>query len=339
MGLYGKIPAKMLEQIVFKHLGAKRNDVIVGPSRGEDAAIIKGDGIKFVTSCDPISGAINRLGWLAVHIAANDIATRGVKPSWYLSCILLPKNDRNKLIEICRNMDSAAKKLNIAIIGGHSEVTPGISHPIIVGFCAGVVKNNKYYLTGGAKPGSKIVLTKGAGIEGTGIIASDLKKIIVNHFNSELATKAERYLDFISVVPEALLASKVEGVLAMHDPTEGGVAGGLNEIADASQCGFKVYEKDIFVSEETGKICSFLKIDPLKLISSGSLLIAVKDQNKDVLLEKMKKRGIKASIIGEFLTDKSVRFIERLNGREKKLSMPQSDELWKVITSDRFNLE
>jgi hydrogenase maturation factor len=331
--LYGKIRPKILEEVVYKHLGAKRNDVILGPSIGEDAAIVKVNGIKLVASCDPISGAISRIGWLAVNVAANDIATRGAKPLWYLSCILLPKNSSEVINEICRDMDIAAKRLDIAIIGGHSEVTPGIDHPIIVGFCAGYIKKDKFFLTSGRKSKAKIILTKGAGIEGTGILATDLKDTMLGRFGKDFVLRANRYLDLISVIPEAMLASSVDGVLSMHDPTEGGVAGGLNEMADASKCGFKVYEKDIIIREETARICDFLRIDPLKLISSGSLLIAVKSQAANTLTRKMKNKGIAASIIGEFLEDKSSRTIVRTNEKEEPLEAPESDEIWKIINN------
>ncbi len=142
--------------------------------------------------------------------------------------------------------------------------------------------------------------------------------------------RAERYLDLVSVVPEAMLASEVEGVLAMHDPTEGGVAGGLNEMADASKCGFKVYEKNILVREETAEICKLLDVEPLKLMSSGSLLISVKEDAAGYLVKKINSTGIEASIIGEFMEDESSRTIVNLNGVEAPLETPESDELWKV---------
>jgi len=330
---YGKIPPRILESIVFKRLGARRKDVVLGPSIGEDAAIVQVNDAMIVLSCDPISGALKRVGWLAVNVAANDVATRGAEPLWYLACVLLPKNGYEILEEICEDMDEAAKKLNISIIGGHSEVTPGIKHPIIVGCCAGSIKGKRYFITAMTKPGAKIVLTKGAGVEGTGILALDLKDRIVNRFGVELAKRAERYLDLISVVPEAMLASNVNGVLSMHDPTEGGIAGGLNEMAEAAKCGFKVYEKKIMVREETAKICGYLGLDPLKLISSGSLLIAVERWAAEALTRKLKEIGVESSIIGEFLEDASSKTIVRMNGSEEPLPMPESDEIWKKMTT------
>lgn len=330
VSFYGKIPPRILESIVFQHLGASRKDVVLGPSLGEDAAIVQVNGGKLVLSCDPISGALKRVGWLAVNVAANDVATRGAEPLWYLACVLLPKNGYETLEEICGDMDTAAKRLNISIIGGHSEITPGITHPIIVGCCAGSIKGKRYFTTSMTKPGAKIVLTKGAGVEGTAILAIDLKDAIVNRFGADLAKRAERYLDLISVVPEAMLASKIDGVLAMHDPTEGGVAGGLNEMAEAAKCGFKVYEKKILVREETAKICGYLGLDPLKLISSGSLLIAVEEKAADTLTRRLNDIGIESFIIGEFVEDAGLRTIVRMNGLEEPLPMPESDEIWKT---------
>lgn len=330
---YGKIPPRILESIVFQRLGASRRDVVLGPSVGEDAAIVQVNEGKLVLSCDPISGALKRVGWLAVNVAANDVATRGAEPLWYLACVLLPKNGFEALLEeICGDMDAAAKRLNVSIVGGHSEITPGIDHPIIVGCCAGSLKGKRYFITAMAKPGSKIVLTKGAGVEGTAILAIDLKDAIVNRFGAGLAKRAERYLDLISVVPEAKLASSVDGVLAMHDPTEGGVAGGLNEMAEAAKCGFKVYEEKILVREETAKICGYLGLDPLKLISSGSLLIAVEEWAAEALTWKLNEIGVQSSIIGEFVKDPGSRTIVKANGLEEPLPTPESDEIWKMAT-------
>ena len=152
--LPGKVPTEVLEKIVFKNLGAKRGDVVLSSSIGEDAAIVKAGNQVLAISSDPITGAEEWLGWLAVHVSANDVATRGVQPRWFNSIILLPKNSTTETIEkICTQMDKAANQLDIAIVGGHCEVTPGIDHPIVTGCAIGVAENGKYVTCGGAKIG------------------------------------------------------------------------------------------------------------------------------------------------------------------------------------------
>ena len=128
--LPGKVPTEVLEGIVFKNLGAKRDDVVLKPSIGEDAALVKVGKEILAISTDPITGAEEWLGWIAVHVSANDIATRGIQPRWFNSIILLPKKSTTELIEkICTQMDKAARQLNIAITGGHCEITPKIEQP------------------------------------------------------------------------------------------------------------------------------------------------------------------------------------------------------------------
>ncbi|PVX26194.1 MAG: hydrogenase, partial [Candidatus Bathyarchaeum sp.] len=248
----GKVPTEILEKIVFKNLGSKRRDVVLSSSIGEDAAIVKAGKKVLAVSSDPITGAEKWLGWLAVHVSANDIATRGVQPCWFNSIILLPKGSTADQIQnICSQMDRAARQLDVAIIGGHCEVTPGIDHPIVTGCAIGVAEDGKYVTCGGAKVGDKIILTKGTGIEGTAILASDRRTELLSVFDETLVTKAESFFEKISVVKDALTAFRTGGVSAMHDPTEGGVAGGLHELADAAKVGFNVYEENILVPDET----------------------------------------------------------------------------------------
>ncbi len=330
--LPGKVPTEVLEEIVFRNLGAKRNDVVLKPSIGEDAAIVKAGNEILAISSDPITGAEEWLGWLAVHVSANDIATRGVQPRWFNSIILLPKKSTTKLIEkICTQMDKAACKLNIAIIGGHCEVTPGIDHPIVTGCAVGVAENGKYVITSGARIGDRIILTKGTGIEGTAILASDRKQELQKVFSESFVKKAENFFKKISVVKDALTAFRTGGVSAMHDPTEGGVGGGLHELADAANVGFQVYEEKILVPEETRKICAHFEIDPLQLISSGSLLITAEEEKTDEIINKLSRNGVHASIIGEVKEPALGRKLVTKTGEKTELTRPVSDHLWAAL--------
>jgi len=330
---FGKIPINVLIEVIFRNLGAKRSEVVLGPSVGFDGAVIDLDGKSIIASMDPITGAVERIGWLAVNINANDVATFGVEPAFFLSCIMLPENADRKTIEvICSQMDVAAKNLKMAIVGGHCEVTPGITHPIVVGCALGTTHKGCYVTAGGAKPEDKLILTKSAGIEGTAILATErydlLLKMGADH---KLLRSAQKFFEKISVVKDGVTAFRTGGVDAMHDPTEGGVLGGVHEMADASNLGVKVFEEKIPVAEETMEICRLLKIDPLQLVSSGAMLIAAKPESAEYIIKKLRKERIEASIIGEFLSDSKTRVMVRKDKSETRLKRPECDHLWLAL--------
>jgi hydrogenase expression/formation protein HypE len=330
--LPGKVPTEVLQEIVFKNLGAKRDDVVLSPSIGEDAAIVQAGNEVLAISSDPITGAEEWLGWLAVHVSANDVATRGVQPRWFNSIILLPRTSTTELIEkICTQMDKAARQLNVAITGGHCEITPGIDHPIVTGCAIGVAEDGKYVSSSGARVGDCIILTKGTGIEGTAILASDRRTELLEVFDKNFVNKAENFFEKISVVKDAITAFRIGGVSAMHDPTEGGVAGGLHELADAANVGFQVYEKEILVPEETRKICAHFEVDPLQLISSGSLLIVAEDEKTDEIISSLSRNGVQASIIGEVIEPALGRNLVTKAGEKTELVRPVSDHLWTAL--------
>jgi hydrogenase maturation factor len=281
---------------------------------------------------DPITGAKERIGWLAVNINANDVATFGVEPAFFSSCVMLPEDGDEKTLEtICAQMNKAAKDLGIAIIGGHCEVTPGLTNPIVVGCAIGVTEKGNYVTAGGAKNGDKLILTKSAGIEGTAILATEREKQLKKALNSAMLQKAKKFYSKISVVKDAITAMKTGGVNAMHDPTEGGVSGGIHEMAEASNLGVKVYEERIPIQPETVKICEYFKIDPLQLIGSGALLISAKTEFADKIVEALKRNQINASIIGEFLENRRERIIIRKSGKVQALPRPVCDHLWLAL--------
>jgi len=333
----GKVPVEVLEGIVFKNLGVKRSEVVLGPSVGFDGAVLDLGDKSLIVSMDPITGAVERIGWLVVHVNANDVATFGVEPAFFSSCILLPEWADEKDIEvICSQMDKASKEIGVAIIGGHCEVTPGLTNPIVIGCAIGVAEKGKYVTAGGAKPGDFLILTKSAGVEGTAILATEHYNFLLqNGFSPSLLKSAQRFFNEVSVVKEAVLAFKIGGVNAMHDPTEGGVLGGIHEMADASRLGVKVFEESIPVAKETIELCEFYGIDPLQLISSGALLIASRREQAEEIVEELGRNGIRASVIGEFLPPKKGRLLIRKSGEVIPLPRPQSDHLWLALAKCR----
>ena len=321
-----------MKEVVFKNLGALRNEVVVGPSAGVDGAVLDLGDKSLIVSMDPITGAIERIGWLAVNVNANDVATFGVEPAFLFSCMMLPENADRKLVEIISSqMNIAAKELGIAIVGGHCESTPNLSNPIVVGCILGLTEKGSYVTAAGAKPGDKLILTKSAGIEGTAILATDREKSLKKIMTKMMLQTAKSFYNQISVVKEALIAYKTGGVNAMHDPTEGGVVGGIHEMADASNLGVKISEGTIPVKPETAQICSYFQIDPLQLIGSGALIISAGTQSVEGIVKNLQSVGVQATVIGEFLENPGIRILTKENGETKTLQRPISDHLWTAL--------
>lgn len=330
--LHGKIPVDLLREVVFKNLGVERSELVLGPSAGIDGAVIQVGSRSLIISMDPITGALERIGWLAVNVNANDVATFGVEPAFLFSCILLPEGAERKTVEtICVQMDKAAKELGIAIAGGHCEVTQGLRNPIVVGCTIGIAEKGKYVTAGGAKNGDRLILTKSAGIEGTAILASDRAKLLTKTLGVKILQEAKGFFSQTSVVEDAITAFKTGEVDAMHDPTEGGIAGGIYEMADASKLGVRIFEEKIPVRPETVSICKFFKINPLRLVSSGALLIAAKPEGAEHIIESLKQKRIKASIIGDFVKNEKERTLKGKDGKTRPLPKLVSDHLWLAL--------
>lgn len=182
-----------------------------------------------------------------------------------------------------------------------------------------------------ARPGGKIILTKGAGVEGTAILASDRAEPLRRTFGTSFIERATSFFEMTSIVKDAMTAFNYGSVQAMHDPTEGGVAGGLNELANAAKTGFRVYENAIEVAPETREICKFFRIDPLRLVSSGSLLVVADEIGAGQIVSRLRRRSIGAAVIGEVLSNREKRILVRRSGREENLPLPYADDLWTAL--------
>jgi hydrogenase maturation factor len=229
-------------------------------------------------------------------------------------------------------MNSAAKELGIAIVGGHCESTPGLTSPIVVGCIMGLTEKGKYVTAAGAKSCDKLILTKSAGIEGTAILATDREEQLKKVFNSEVLESAKQFYNQISIVKDALTAYRTGGVHAMHDPTEGGILNGIHEMADAAGLGVRVFEEKITVEPETAKICRYYEIDPLQLISSGALLIAAEAETADKIVDDLCAQHIYADVIGEFNPNPGKRLLIHKDDSAEMLPRPVSDHLWIALS-------
>jgi len=322
----GKVPPEVLKGVLSK---IKLNDprVLIGPGIGIDVSAVSFGEKTVVASTDPITGAVEDIGYYAVHVNANDVATSAARPKWFLATLLLPEGGEGLAERIMEQIFSEAKKLGVSVIGGHTELTPGLNRPIVVGTMLGEVEG-KPLSSAGARPGDAIVMTKWAGLEGTSIIARERREELAAAFGQSFVERAGSLAEYLSVVNEALYAAAF-GVNAMHDPTEGGVANGVHEMADAAGLGFRLYPDRIPVREETERICDFYGLNPLALMGSGSLLIAVPRDGARVLVERLLARGINAAVVGEFLAEKKRVAIR--NGDELPFKRPKADELWKLF--------
>ncbi len=328
--LPGKVPPEVLERLVFTNLGISDKRVLMGSGKGIDAAAIEFGDRVLVASTDPITGVGENIGFYAVHINANDVATFGARPRWFLVSILLPEAaDESTLREIMGELHENAANLGVSIVGGHTEVTPGLNRPVVVGTMMGEVDRERLVTSNGARPGDALIVTKWIGLEGTSIIARERAEELEQTFGREFVERAKGLIDMISVVKDALVAAGI-GVNAMHDPTEGGIANGLHEMADAADLGFKVYAERIPVREETLKICGLYGLDPLALISSGTLMVAAPRERASRIVSALEREGIHATVVGEFVEDPDVRVLVEKDG-EKELPQPKSDEIWKVV--------
>jgi hydrogenase maturation factor len=330
----GKIQNKFLKQIVFKYLGYSNERLLYGPAIGRDAAAVKllNDKILIIKS-DPITGALRHIGRFAIIINANNIAVLGARPLFFISTILLPMNSSLDEFEtICKDMDSAAKEINVNIIGGHSEICSGITNPIVSGTMLGETTSD-LIITANSKPGDKLIMTKSAAIEGTTILAWDKEEYLKNKILKSTLTSAKKFLNYLSILPEAQLALEIGGITAMHDPTEGGILNGIFEICEASNVGANIYEDHIPIAKETSEICSVFNLDPLRLISSGTLLMSLNPKYFDQLTSGLNSNGIVATCIGEITLEKSVTLIKK-DGTHETLTEQNQDQLWNVFHSE-----
>ena len=330
----GKFPSAMLERLLSK-VTLTDPRVLVGPKIGEDAAVIDMGNRLLVAKSDPVTFATDFIGWYAVQVNANDVACTGGVPKWFLATLLIPPQfSEDDAEQVFEQIVDACRTLDIALIGGHSEVTYGISRPIILGSMLGEVERDSLIHTGGAQEGDSIVLTKGIAIEGTALLARDCTDSLQQAgVSPETIVKCTTLLTNpgISVLKDAQLACAVAEVHSMHDPTEGGLATGLREVAKASGLGLAVEEGSIPVLPECQTICRALGLDPLGLLASGALLITLPASDVPKLILTLETQGISGWEIGQMLAQEEGLI---MIGHEGEVILPEfrRDELARHFT-------
>ena len=299
----GKLPHDLLADLLGR-IEVRDPRVVLGPKLGEDAALIDLGDRYLVAKSDPITFATDLIGWYLVQVNANDLAVMGATPKWLMATLLLPEGTApEQAAAVFEQITNACDDLGITLVGGHTEITLDLPRPIAVGALLGEVNKDRAVFTSGAKPGDSIVLTKGIALEGTSILAREAGEALEAAGVAASVIERSRNLLFdpgISVVKDAYIVLEAGGVHAMHDPTEGGLATGLMEMASAAEVGLTVDLERVPVLPETAAVCEALGLEPMGLIASGALLAAVAPEETPKLLRTLEAEGVPAWEIGAF---------------------------------------
>jgi len=321
----GKVPVDILQRHVYQRLG-RRVDFLVHARVGEDCAVLFFGENACIATTDPLTGATGHLGRLAVHVACNDVAATGGEPvALLLNLLLRPGVTETELREIMRDAGAAAASIGVEIVGGHTEVTDAVSRHVAVATAIGRAPRDGILSTGNARSGQALIMTKAAGLQGTAILAEEHGGFFLGRLGDEVVTRAQSFVDEISVVRDGCVAADA-GAVAMHDATEGGILGASLEMALGAACGVEVWMDRIPVRAETDAVCGALGIDPLGLVSSGSLLIATPDAPR--MLAALQRADVAAAEIGRFVDGASW----SVAGCERRpLETYARDELWRAF--------
>jgi len=330
----GKIPGEYLSKLLSN---IKINDkrVVKGPEIGEDAAVIDMGDKYLIAKTDPITFVSDRIGWYSIHINANDIAALGATPLWFLATVLLPeKSTDEKLIkDLFNDIYTSCREINVSLCGGHTEVTPGLDRTIIVGQMLGEVKKENLIDKKNIKPGNDIILAKGIPIEAAAIIADAKREEVQKVWGNEFLERALNFIfnPGISVVQAAKIAVESGKINGMHDPTEGGLLGGLWELAFLSNTGFRIHKDQIFVHEEAKLLCDHYNLDPLRIIASGSLIIIAEKSGSEKIVEKLCKNNIPSNVIGTVTKKSEGRILIDKNNNITEIKSAVIDEIGKLL--------
>ena len=329
----GKLPVDLQARLLAQ---APIQDarVLLGPGIGLDCAVVEPGGRLLVYKSEPITFVTDEIGWYAVQVSANDIATTGALPAWFLVTLLLPEGQTTPdLVEhINRQIYTACKELGISLIGGHTEVTYGLDRPIVVGTMIGEVERDRLVTPRGAAPGDRVLLTKGVPIEATAILAQEFSSRLSAVIAPQELEQARGFLHQpgISVLRDARIALEAGRVTAMHDPTEGGLASALWELADASGQALFIDPSRVIIPALSARICQVLELDPLAAIASGALLLTTPPGEAPEICQALQSQGIACAEIGVVESGPPSVWRKTENGREQ-LDRPARDEIARLF--------
>lgn len=333
-----KFSLDALNRNVFPTLKCSDPDVILGASFGEDFSLTRIQNGILVSHVDPIVGAVKNIGWLAVHIASNDVATSGARPRWLLLLVLVPGPDDEKLVgEIMRDVNRAAGEIKASVIGGHTGYSNNLKRPLVAVTALGTLSGQDPVLTNGARIGDHIILTKGIALEGTAILAHDFAKTAGRlGINKHELAEARQLMKKISIVPEALIFAR-EGATSMHDVTRGGLLETLLEMANLSAVGFHVHFNNIPIPAIVSRFSEAFHFDPLRMISSGTLVACI-PADKVVSVEKsLKEKDIPYADIGSVTEGEGIKIIRNCGFEQYNDIQSEYDELARMWEEFRYD--
>ncbi len=330
----GKLPPKLLKELLECCAIPRSSRVVLGPRYGEDAAVIEVGGKYLVAKTDPITFTADRIGWYAVNINANDLATLGARPRWFLATFLFPegKTTAAGIRRVVQETLKACSVLGVTLCGGHTEVSTGLTRPVVTGLMLGEVEKDKLVRKDRQRPGDLIILTKGVAIEGTAILAREKAALLRKRLGTSKVRRAQRLISNpgISVVRDAQVALRHGEIHAMHDPTEGGLLAALFELAQAGNVGLEIWREKIPVLSETSAVAQALNLDPLALLASGALLIVASRRSAAQVVRGLHRHRIAGEIIGE-IRRPADGFLIAEGHRRKPLRVPRQDEIARLL--------
>lgn len=333
----GKLPVTLLRTLLARYARNRDPRVVVGAGIGLDAAALDMGGQYVIVKTDPITFVTEEIGAYALAINANDLATMGALPRWFLATILLPAGTTTRagVSRIFSQIGRACRRLKISLCGGHTEVTAAVTRPVVVGCLLGQCQKNRLITTAGARVGDAVLLTKGIPIEAVSILAREKSKELQHRYSARFVARCRRYFTDpgVSIVRDASIALAVGGVHAMHDPTEGGLSAALYELAEAAQVGVQVDERAIPILPEGRRLCDDFGMNPLGAIASGALIICADPSRAQAILRRLTRSGIAATRIGTIVpARKGVTFVT--DGRRVR-PVPRFpvDEMTRVLNS------
>ena len=331
----GKLPAALLEDLLGQQEPVADPGVLIGPRPGEDAAVIDVGDRLLIAKSDPITFATDAIGYYAVNVNANDVASMGGTPRWFLATLLLPENGTTPELvrDIFAQIREACRALRVSLVGGHTEITLGLDRPLICGQMLGEATRQGLVTSAGARVGDAVLLTKGYPLEGVAIMARErATQLTAQGF---AARDIERWQGLlfdpgISVVRDAAVLRQAVDVHALHDPTEGGVATGLRELAGASGVGLRLQADRLPLLPEGRVLCDTFGLDPLGTIASGGLLAAVPPDQAAEAVRACAADGISCTDIGRVVAADAGLI---LSGRDTERHLPvfPRDEIVKLF--------
>lgn len=334
-------PGKLPNELLDRYLGAldcRDPSVLVGPRVGEDVAAVSLSGEDtLVLKSDPITFATEAVGYYAMVVNANDLATCGARPRWMLATLLFPPGtSADRVRQVMLELQQAASQFGVSLCGGHTEITDAVTRPVVVGQLAGTVSRSRLIDKRKMRAGDQVLLTKRVAVEGTALIAREFAtRLLELGLRREEVEQCRRFLTDpgISILREAEIAAGCKEVRALHDVTEGGVATAVRELGAAGGHRLRVYPDRIPIFGQTARICKLLDLDPLGLIGSGSLLIACGPESSPGLSKDLHEAGIPVACIGEVLEEGSgLEALEREGGRPVPWPAFETDEIARLYS-------